>query len=410
MNAKVKSNILGGLLSVVLLVVIFFEFKIGFDMLYSHQISRVSDFIGVAYNQAHASVSIDEVSVYEEIPAVAEDGDVLEINGYDARVKINGTLTDESMSTYGKYTYSSAADSQPLTLAVENKKTSGTEFVEALQSFWHGDPEALLNACSIAHDMGDVIYYQDSFVDGNVPVIYVGVSGLYYMFVESSDGYLLISSQEPFELTNDKVTVHFGDPSANPMLSHTYSDYETLAAENTIRNLLEGGDSETVVDNPYTSGSPTGSSDTYTSESDDNIRKQMAALANYEFDKDGTSDETTYKVDITSDEAKKSMWELTSTSYSYERAGLKLSMLSGKRSASEFTISGNINNTLDAERPYVIVIKYLDSNSGLLGLSVIDNREKPLEASGVSTFTATVTPTRNNIDIQKITSVMFEVY
>lgn len=409
MNANLKHTILGVLLSVTLCIVIFIEFRVGFNMLYNHQMKSTQQFIDIAAQHGKASVSIEEISVYDEVPEVDTKGDVIDIGNYDIKLKLNGTLTDDSMGSYGKYTYSSATDSRPVALAVEHKTTDSKEFTDAVDAFWHGKPETVLEVSGMSTDSGDILYYQDSFVEGDVPVVYLGAYGMYYMFVEVRDGYLIISAQEPFQLSNDKVTTHFGDPNANPMLSHTYSDYETLAAENSIRALQEDKDAE-AVDNPYDSGSAAGSPNNYTAESDNTIRKQMAALANYEFKKDGTSNETTYTVDITSEEAKKSLWELTSTTYSYERAGLKLSMLSGKRSAAEFTLSGNINNTIDAERPYVIIVKYLDSNSGLLGISVLDNREKPLEAKGVSTFSTTITPTKDNIDIQKISSVMFEVY
>lgn len=412
MDIKTRNTILGIALSVVLCIVIFFEFRTGFYMLRDHQLSTTQQNINLAANKGQAAVSIDEISVYDNVPAVDAKGDVIELTDYNVKLKINGVLTDDSMKDYGKYTYSIMETSKPTTLNVEHRTTNTEEFKTALSEFWHANPEALLTACNLSHDTGDVVYYQNTFTSGNVPVIYLGLTGMYYMFMECQDnGYLILSSTEPFSLSNEKVTVHFGKPEENPMLSHTYSEYETLAAENTIKELSDKDkEDSSPIENPYESTGVSGTADTYTSKADDEVRKQLATLANFEFKSDGTSGETTYSIDITSEEAKKSQWALTSTEYAYECKGLKLSMLAGKRSKDIFSLSGNINNTLDAERPYVIVVKYLDSNNGLLGISVVDKREQPLGALGVSTFSVNVNPTQNNLDIQKIASVMFEVY
>jgi hypothetical protein len=251
--------------------------------------------------------------------------------------------------------------------------------------------------------------YQDSYIDGNYPVLYNEAAALYYMLIDCEDSYYVVSAPDPFVLTTEKVTAHFGDPSEDPQLDHNYNTYETLAAENTIRELLESGDDENVsIDNPYVSTDISGSHDTYTSEDDDKIREQMLALGNYNWKKDGTADGTNLVIDVTSQTAKASQWDITASTYSYEMNGLRISMLSGSRSNTTFQISGNINNTLNSERPYVLVVKLLDSSGNLLSLKVIDCRTSPIAASGVTTFSTSVSSTE--ADVASITAVQFEVY
>lgn len=411
MKSGVKNTILGILLAITLTAVTNAEFIIGFKVLYNKQIDDVSSLIDIASRHGQASVSIDEISVYSEVPEIDKDGDVIGLKDYNIKVKIHGVVTDDSMSSYGKYSYCNAEDASSCVFAYEHKAVGYKDFLSALNSYWHGEPEEILDVCSIAHAGSDVEYYQNSAASGSVPVVYIDSVNLYYMFVDcADDSYMILSAPDPYVLSDEKITVHFGDPSTSPMLSHTYSDYETLAAENTIRSLLDGADEDTDVDNPYTSNGISGASVNYTSEAANAVRNQLVSLSNYTFDKDGKSTETSYKVDISSDTAKESEWVLTETEYDYTNNDLRISTLSGKRTENEFSISGNINNMLDTERPYVVIVKYLDSNGGLLGLSVIDKRATPLAPSDASTFSVIITPVRNNIDIRKITSVMFEAY
>lgn len=407
---KTMKLLLGVLLSIVLLLVIIFEVKFGFKLLHDYHMSSADMAMSLAETDAKNKVTIKELVTYEEVPAVPADGDVIQLSGYDVKIKLNGKMTDDSMALSGKYTYSSAEDSRPLLFTMECKTHNVEEFKEALNAYWEGDSEQILKACNIVNDSGTITYYQNSFINGDVPVVHLGGNGLYYMFLLCDDSaYLILTAPEPFSLTNEKVTVHFGNPAEAPMTEHTYSDYETLATKNTLYEIVSGGESEsTGFINPYDSSIQSNS--TYTADVDNQIRKQMVSLANYKYNSDGTSDEIGYVVDIKSEEALKSQWVLTSTQYSYSCAGLRLSMLSGRRSAEEFVVGGNINNLIDAQRPYVIVIKYLDSSNGLLGISVIDNRESPLAANGVATFSQSINPVRDSIDVKRIASVMFEVH
>ena len=249
-------------------------------------------------------------------------------------------------------------------------------------------------------------FLQQSYRDYRVAVI---TNGERYILIAKTDAEIIeIDAVEPVNITHEKVTVRYGNPTDNPQLNHTYSFYETLAAENTRRELLDE-DSGIVDENPYVSGDVIGTAETYTSEADNQKRKQLTKLGTYAWGPDGTSTETSLKVDITSPIAKQSQWVLTSTVYSFTQSGLKISGLSAKKNDTEFTVSGNINNTLKSERPYVIVIKYLNEKDELLHVTVVDRRTEPLASEGVSNFTGTVVKDAN-VNPMDVTAVQFEVH
>lgn len=420
---------LGVAISVGLCLLIFFEFKQGFNILYNKQMSDINDFISFASQTGKASVTLDELSDYPEVPMETDDGDVLKIAKYNVKVRLSGTITEEPEDLYGDYVYDVDVDNvgisthgeesddsnidKPATdiaFKCEHKTTGSADLSNALTDFWYGSTDALYNLWNDTSDTYEVEYYANVTASGKVPVLYVPARSMYYMYVLcEDDSYLVLSSQYPFVLTDAPVTAHYGDPGEEPMLAHIYSGYETWAAAKQILALEQKEDEDdTVTVNPYVTEK--GGNDTYTAESDDAHRKSMVDAASYKFDKTGSAEGTVYKVDISSDEAKKSEWELTATTYSYEYAGLRLYALSAKRSQEMFSLEGTIHNTLDAERPYVILVKYLNSNKELLGISVIDKRADPLKAKNASTFSVDVSPVRNNIEIQQINSVMFEVY
>jgi len=211
MNNTVK-NILGILLSILLCVIIFFEFKTGFDMLHTKKINDVDSIVNVTKQSAIESVVLDEVTVYEEIPEVVVTGDVIQLSGYTTKIKLNGSITDDTMAIAGNYIYSSSSDSRPLNFRVECRSNNMDVFRNAVSDYWHGKAESLLPFCNISVDSGDVIFYQNTFREGNAPVIYLGSTGSYYMFLEFPDSYLVLTAPEPFSLTSDKVTVHFSNP------------------------------------------------------------------------------------------------------------------------------------------------------------------------------------------------------
>lgn len=419
---KTVRFILSILATIALIAIIALEVKVAFGLLHDRTMAGVKASVTVTATKAKASVSISEIVSYPEIADVAIDGDVIAVKDYDIKLRINGKLTDDSMSTYGKYVYSSAKSHSEKTLEVTDKTSNVDKFHEALAAFWKGDTSLLFtsDATGLVFDTNDVTWSQCSSSKGNVPIAYVESSKTYYMFVDCDKTekdkahFIYITSEEPFTLTDDKVTVHYGDPKANPQTTHSYDAiYETWAASATVKekmNDTETVDSYNATTDKYASTSSSGTASTYTSTSDDDIRKKMVSLSDYTFTADGKSDETSLIVDISSDNAKASQWTLTSSSYSYSYAGLKVYALQGNRTSDSFYVEGTISNTLDAVRPYVIVVKYLDSNNKLLGVKVIDNRESPLSSKDAATFNISISPTRDKIDIQKITSVMFEVY
>lgn len=399
------------MLMVVLLLVITVEVRAGFNMIYNREMQAVTVFNDAASSAGKARVSIDEVQTYTEVPFTYTEGDVVNVytgdNSDPIKIQISGELTDDSYKEYGYYYYSDP-DKISSTLTIMTDDIT-EEIKSTIHDFWYGDTTNMYKAMTKGNVTANALdYYQCSFVTGNAPVMYDETARRYYMIVTHKDKYTVIQAPNPFILSDAKVTVHFGDPSMDVPLSHTYSDYETLAAENTIRELLDDSDDEeTVIDNPYVSDN-TVTGDTYTTETDDKRREQMVKLGEYTWDVNGTSDQTTMTVDITSQNALKSQWLLTATTYTYENAGIKISGLSANRSTSAFKISGNVNNTLTTERPYVMVLKFIDNKGQLVGIKVLDYRTDKLAPEGVAAFSATIPA--SDMAIANIASVMFDIY
>lgn len=399
-------------LMVVLIAVIILEIRGGFKMLYNREMEAVQVFNSIASTAGKARVSIDTVTTYEEIPFTYNQGDVISVftsdNTDPIKIQLSGELTDDSYKDYGYYYYSDP-DKASATITVMTDDITD-EVKKAVHDFWYGDTTDMYKTMTKGGVTSNVLdYYQCSFVTGNAPVMYDENAKLYYMLVVNDTKYSVLQAPNPFILSDEKVTVHFGDPSIDAPLEHTYSDYETLAAENTIRNLLDKNseDEDVQIDNPYKT-EETATSGSYTSDTDDKRRAQMVKLGEYTWDPNGISTETTMTVDITSQEALQSQWLLTATTYTYENAGIKISGLTANRSSSAFKISGNVNNTLSTERPYVMVLKFIDSQGKLVGIKVLDYRTEKLAPEGVAAFSATIPA--SDMAIANIASVMFDIY
>lgn len=405
MNNLVRT-ILGLLLSAALLVVIVFEFKTGFNMVKERQLEFTSAAIGAASESGQASVNIVELTTYPEVSAIWEYGSTLKVQGYNVKLKVNGDSVDDSQRDAGIYTYTSFDKKVKEDITVKQYTSNVTELRNAVKDFWYGDDSSLREFL----DIGDTYLSQQcTFRNGNAPMFNNESLGSYIMVVPGeAEYYLVIESKEPFRLSDEKVTVVYPNPKDNPQFYHTYSWYEETAAANTLAELADDGN--IVINNPYEETGVTGTTSSYTSKADEALRTQMASLGNYEWDSEGKSDETTTTVDIKSEEAMKSKWELDATTYNYEVAGLKLYALTGTRTQESLAIEGTVENTLDSERPYVVVVKYLDSNGGLVGLRVVDKRSNPIKAKATDRFSIAVSPARDKIDIQKVAAVMFEVY
>ena len=84
--------------------------------------------------------------------------------------------------------------------------------------------------------------------------------------------------------------------------------------------------------------------------------------------------------------------------------------MSARRDSTKFSLTCNINNNVDAERPYVVIVKYIDKDNKLLGVKVVDKRTTPLSSKGVDTISVDI----NNIDdgcaIEQITAIQFDIY
>lgn len=411
MNNIVKT-ILSILLSIGLCVLIFFEFKFGFDTLHKRIQQENTVFISASADEGKSRVTIDTTMVYTEIPTVEDDCDVLFYEPLNLRIKVRGALTNTTAEVTSlinnEFTYSHKETSVPSAIFISSYNSNVAEAKIALDNYFHDDPAMLLEMLGTPYMEENLTLYQQTYRDGNIPFIYNDSTGTYYAFIIYDKEYAIVNSSEYFNITNEKPTVHYGDPSANPQLSHTYSDYETLATENTL-NQLKGKDSESSEKNPYVSEGVAGTAETYTSSTDNSKRKQMTLYANYVWKEDGTSDETSLKVDLTSDEAMKSEWKLTSTQYAYTTAGLKISSLVANKNADTFTIEGNINNMLDAERPYVLIIKFLSEDRKLVALRVIDKRTEPINSKDVTTFSSAL-KAEDKVDVSAITSIQFEIY
>lgn len=405
------------ILMLLLLLIIFVEVRTSFNILYKREMDAFQVFNDIAASSGKARVSIDTVTTYEEMPFTYTEGDVISVStGEDSKplkVKLSGVMTDDSYQDYGYYYYSDP-DNISATLTVLNGDLT-EDISSAVHDFWYGDTSRLFPTITGGQsNSSDLTFYQCSLPIGDYPALYDPNTKLFYMLVTNSERYTILQAPNPFILTTDKVTVHFGDPSINYPTAHSYSSYETLAAENTIRKIKEkeaAGDEEVVFDNPYQTAPETQNdmtSTNYVTDTDNSRRDQMVKLGEYTWDSEGHSTETSLTVDISSVSALQSQWVLTATSYTYEVAGLRISALNANRSSSLFTISGNINNTLTMERPYVMVLKFLDSQNKLLGIKVLDNRYPPLSPQGVNVFSVSVGA--DEFPIANIASVMFDCY
>lgn len=400
------------LTTLLLCVIIFFEFKIGFDMIAKKQLADADIIISSAEKYGKSHVTIDEIYEYEEIEYPVDNGDVVSITDYNIHVRVNGTVTDDSYADYGHITYASANQGNvPQKLNIEVRTTNTEEWRNAILDYFEGNETAILDYSGIAYKVDNCKFYQESAKTGRIASLFNGGTSLYYMFYDATDSIVILSSTEPFAVTTDKVTVHYGNPKANPMTYHTYSNYEVLAAANTRRELLDG-DKDEDSKSPYQTDKVTGTSETYTSTSDNNKRRQMVSYNSYKWNKDGTSDNTTLTLDISSAAAIASQWVLTAETYNYENAGLKLYGLGGSRSNSELIISGTISNSIDAERPYVIVLKYLNQNNELLGITVLDYRAAPLGSVTSTKAAATFSAITKSVDmdIASVYAVQFEIH
>lgn len=410
-NDKVRL-ILGILLAVILSIATIVEFRFGFKLLSEKLLADTDSLALISKSAGTASVSINELNTFPEIEGVYELGDVITLYDYGLKLQLDGKLADRSRDEYGVYKYTEAESNQTRTLTVEAFKDRRSEFIEAYDGYFYTEPYKLLDVYGISYDTSTIQLYQQTYSKFTVPMLYNTATLTYYAFLPTDNNFLVVTAQDPFGLTDDKVTEEFGNPSENPMRKHTYSWYEKTAAENTIA-ALAGGVDVTSGYNDSNNGTQQGSTNegssaAYTSSSDNNIRAQLASYASYAWKRDGTADGTTMTISTTSNAAKESQWSFTETTYSYSYAGLRIQNMSGSRKSSSFTIEAEIINELKTERPYVVVVKFINESDELLGVDVIDMRDSPLGGESFRKFTSTVSS--SEVAISEATAVQFEIY
>lgn len=353
---------------------------------------------------ARANISIVDLFAYPEAPVPDEAGDIIQID--KLRVKINGNLTDSSNSEQGYYFYSTLEEKTSHVFTVIKKESEVLALQTAMASYFQDDATALVNLLPVDTIPENLTYYQQTHIEGTIPVIYDNASEAYYMFVDCTDKYYILHCKDPFVITKEKLTSKFPNAGTDPLITHKYNTYEVDAINNTRYALTDGEYDGPMVE----TGTVKTVAETYTDDTDNKIRSTLVSYGDYIWNADGTSDGTSALIDLTSSNAKASQWVLTETSYTFTNNGLTLNGLSAKRSSTEFDVTGKITNTLDSIRPYVIVIKYMDADNNLLGIQIYDGRSNKLDAKGMDDFTFTLESTNNqSIDITKITSVQFEI-
>lgn len=413
MNRLMKT-ILGIVLALVLCFTIFFETKYLLNLFTQRQDALYQSSVLLANRKAQANVSIDRVYEYPEIILDYVGGDVIRVKDLDYRVQLNGLLTDDSDSDTGIYYYTDAENISH-TLSVEKKTVAINTYQEGMLDYWNvGSYEKILAVYELAYQDENIEQYQHLFNGDRYVVILDTARKLYHMFVDQVDSIVILSSDMPFTLSDDVVTARFANPMVEVLRAHSYSMYELDAARNTQAKLAEksaGGKKDVTVDVPsYTSPGVVGTSDTYTSSADENLRKEMVSYGNYAWDRNGEADGTTMTIDFTSEEAKRSQWTLTDKTYSYSRAGLLVNGVSATRGDDSFEVSCNINNTIDTERPFVLVLKYISTDNKLLGISVLDYRATPISSKGVTVCRKTITQSEIGMSCNNVYAVQFEVY
>ncbi len=325
----------------------------------------------------------------------AVEGDVCRI--YDNNFKVEGELmnTDSAKSGTVSYTdYDGIVQDLSVTKMVDTADAS-----DAIRLYIQGDYAAFEEYLPDTVDSSQMEYYYYS-VDGEsyMNCFYDPVNSVYYSIIPYGEEYLLAESPRRFYLTLHPETIQFKNPAEDPMTYHTRSTYEELAVANTIMALQGEGSSQAAAS----------SNGLYSSETDRQRRQSMIDYNNFNWNPDGTSDDTSVTIDTKSAAAKASQWTLQASSpYSYVNNGLKLYGLYGVKSSDTFSIQGTVDNLFDSERPWVITIKYLDSDSNLVALHTIDKTDDPIPASGTGTFSYTLS---GDVDLSSITAIQFDLY
>ncbi len=349
----------------------------------------------VVLSETEAVSEMPVVSLPQYVTTEAVEGDVCRIYGNNFRVE--GELLNTSTADTGVVSYTDY-EGVVQDLSVQTM-LDNTDAAEAIRLYMQGDYSAFADYLPADVNTDFVEYYYYS-VDGEsyMDCFHDTENDVYYSVVPYGDEYLLASSNRMFFVTLHPETVQFDDPTEDPMDYHVRSTYEEMAVANTIMALQGQSGSTQVSSNPTL----------YVTEADVQKRKDMVAYNDMQWNPDGTSSDSSVTLDTHSAVAQASQWTLQASSpYSYVSNGLKLYGLYGVKSADSFSIQGTVDNLFASERPWVITIKYLDSDNNLLKVHTVDNTDNPIDPSGTGSFSYTLS---GETDLSNIAAIQFELY
>lgn len=431
-----KNVLIDVLICIVLGIVIVAEVIFGFRMLQNKWTKDTAAVIQQSTDYGKKVGLVETVFSWPEVTYPNEHGDVVEID--ENRFQVNGEAVANT-STQAGYCYYASADDSNASHYIQYKevvdKGSVDGFHNALVSYFEGDKAGLTTLLPVNTVEENVQAFQQTFTDGAIPVLYDSGSEMYFMFLDCVSSYYLLQCDEPFVVSEDKVTLHYGNAGDDPMRTHAWSTYEAGAIDNTRRALADkdsvlnsytnpdldnigssagqasaGAPSIDQSGNEYTNTSEVDSqSQLYMTPEDDAARELLVSYGSKKFGEDGTAEDGSTTIDISSTSALASQWVLTETQYSYTDYGITLNGLSGRRTSSLFEINGSASNTLSASRPWVLCIKFMGENNVLLGVKVIDNRNSPIPADGVSEFSVQLGAS-DEIEFSRIVAIQFAVH
>lgn len=418
-----KKTILDILICVALVVVIIVEIVFGFNLLKNKWAADVNLVISKSMDYGQQLGLIETVFSWPSVEEPSLSGDVVEID--ENRFRINGVLTDDNKNSKGYVYYASYPSNESQYLQYE--EILDTEKLILLQQayidYFNGTADALLPLLNVTVESANVTAYQQNFTEGVIPIFYDNGSEKYYMVLNCTSSYYVLSCKEPFVLTDAKVSVHYGDIASDPLKEHSWSTYEAGAIDNTRQKLMNSdstlesytqsnvGEVYTdVAGNSYTQQNTVVDNQAlYMTQADEDKRARLVEYGRHEYNTDGTYKEGTGSIDITSATAKASEWVFTQSQYSFTNNGITINGLTGDRTPEVLTISGNATNIVDSIRPWVLCAKFLNDKGELLAVKVLDNRSNPIPASGTSYFTVEV-KADESVDIKSITCVQFEAH
>ena len=366
-------------------------YDVGFD--------EMADLISTKGSAAVASMIPTPFS-HPEMEVVTK-GDVVAIG--KAHIKLNGTLIEQTESNV-KYKVSKSKGTS--TLYINHYTKGSDQLILAVSKFMQGDVNAVMSMAGVEYNIDNLEPKQQTTPDGVFPFIYDKASKNYFVFYAYGKGYYVLYSDQPFNMTTEMLTAKYPGPGEDPLRYHEYSTYEIQAVENTRAELTNGEyqqfeitPNELTVD-PGATG--------YNSKTANTMRADMIAKTGLDWNADGTSEESDSTVDITSSTAVASKWVVGDETYLFTNQGLTISDLTYKANSQHLEISGKVTNTLPSERPYVLLVKFLDSEDNLLDVEGTDSRDEPIAANNSTVFSIDVPNTK--VNPKDVKALMFEVY